>query len=306
MIGGGDTGSDCIGTSIRQGALSVTNFEIMPQPPEQENKMLTWPDWPLKLRTSSSHEEGAERDFAVMTTKFTGENGHVKKLHCVRVDDKIKPIPGTEFELDADLVLLAMGFVHPVHEGMIKSLGLELDQRGNVKADTRRLPQLESEGVRRRRHAARPVAGGVGDPRRPPSRARGRQVPDGIDARCRARAVSAAADLRIPEGPSAASGARRIVTMRSRRARTARAPDCADGSRRLALVARTAVGRGLAASAVRAAASAGGPAAAVVRCAAAACRRLPAPARSPAVPPAAVVGAATTGSPAATRCRAAS
>ena len=136
VIGGGDTGSDCIGTSIRQGALSVTNFEIMPQPPEHENKMLTWPNWPLKLRTSSSHEEGAERDFAVLTTKFSGENGQVKKLHCVRVDDKIKPIPGTEFELEADLVLLAMGFVHPVHEGMIKSLGLELDQRGNVKADT--------------------------------------------------------------------------------------------------------------------------------------------------------------------------
>jgi glutamate synthase (NADPH/NADH) small chain len=135
VIGGGDTGSDCIGTSIRQGALSVRNFEIMPQPPEIENKMLTWPDWPLKLRTSSSHEEGAERDFAVLTTKFSGENGKVKKLHCVRVDGKIKPIPGTEFELDADLVLLAMGFVHPVHEGMIKSLGLELDQRGNVKAD---------------------------------------------------------------------------------------------------------------------------------------------------------------------------
>src|SRR6476619_2287986 len=135
VIGGGDTGSDCIGTSIRQGALSVRNVEIMPQPPAIENKMLTWPDWPLKLRTSSSHEEGAERDFAVLTTKFTGDNGEVKKLHCVRVDGKIKPITGTEFELDADLVLLAMGFVHPVHEGMIKSLGLELDQRGNVKAD---------------------------------------------------------------------------------------------------------------------------------------------------------------------------
>ncbi len=140
VIGGGDTGSDCIGTSIRQGARSVTNFEIMPQPPVAENKMLTWPDWPLKLRTSSSHEEGAERDFAVNTVKFTGENGqtqngHVKTLHCVRVDGKIKPIPGTEFELPAELVLLAMGFVHPVHEGMIKALGLELDQRGNVKAD---------------------------------------------------------------------------------------------------------------------------------------------------------------------------
>jgi glutamate synthase (NADPH) small chain len=136
VIGGGDTGSDCIGTSIRQGALSVTNFEIMPQPPLAENKLMTWPDWPLKLRTSSSHEEGVARDFAVLTTKFSGANGEVKKLHCVRVDAKIKPMPGTEFELDADLVLLAMGFVHPEHDGMLKSLGLELDQRGNVKADT--------------------------------------------------------------------------------------------------------------------------------------------------------------------------
>ena len=136
VIGGGDTGSDCIGTAIRQGARSVTNFEILPQPPVQENKMLTWPDWPLKLRTSSSHEEGANRDFAVLTTKFSGQNGEVKKLHCTRVDDKIKPIAGTEFEIDADLVLLAMGFVHPVHKGLIEALGLELDARGNVKADT--------------------------------------------------------------------------------------------------------------------------------------------------------------------------
>jgi glutamate synthase (NADPH) small chain len=136
VIGGGDTGSDCIGTSIRQGALSVTNFEIMPKPPEKENKALTWPDWPLKLRTSSSHEEGAERDFAVLTVEFVGEDGGVKQLRCVRSDSKFKPIPGTEFALAADLVLLAMGFVHPVHEGMIKDLGLALDPRGNVKADT--------------------------------------------------------------------------------------------------------------------------------------------------------------------------
>ncbi len=136
VIGGGDTGSDCIGTSFRQGALSVTNFEIMPQPPLHENKALTWPDWPLKLRTSSSHEEGVERDFAVMTTKFTGENGVVKTLHCVRVDAKMKAVPGSEFEIPADLVLLAMGFVHPVHDGMVKSLNLALDQRGNVKAST--------------------------------------------------------------------------------------------------------------------------------------------------------------------------
>jgi len=136
VIGGGDTGSDCIGTSIRQGALSVINFEIMPRPPEMENKLLTWPDWPLKLRTSSSHEEGAVREFSVLTQKFSGENGAVKTLHCVHVDAKMKPVPGTEFEIKADLVLLAMGFVHPVHEGMIKSLGVALDQRGNVRADT--------------------------------------------------------------------------------------------------------------------------------------------------------------------------
>ena len=136
VIGGGDTGSDCIGTAIRQGALSVTNFEIMPKPPEKEDKLLVWPNWPLKLRTSSSHEEGAERDFSVMTQKFTGQHGQVQTLECVRCDDKFKPIPGTEFPLKADLVLLAMGFVHPVHEGLVKTLALALDQRGNVKADT--------------------------------------------------------------------------------------------------------------------------------------------------------------------------
>ena len=112
----------------------------MPQPPEHENKMLTWPDWPLKLRISSSHEEGVTREFAVLTQKFTGENGQVKKLHCTHVDAQFKPVPGTEFEIEADLVLLAMGFVHPVHEGMLKALGVALDQRGNVSADTDGLP----------------------------------------------------------------------------------------------------------------------------------------------------------------------
>jgi glutamate synthase (NADPH/NADH) small chain len=136
VIGGGDTGSDCIGTSVRQGALSVTQLEIMPQPPEKENKLLTWPDWPLKLRTSSSHEEGAIRDFAVLTREFLGENGLVKKLICVKVDGKMQAIPGSEFELKADLVLLAMGFVSPIHDGMIEQLGVSLDQRGNVAADT--------------------------------------------------------------------------------------------------------------------------------------------------------------------------
>jgi glutamate synthase (NADPH) small chain len=136
VIGGGDTGSDCIGTSIRQGAVSVTNLEVMPQPPASENKMLTWPDWPLKLRISSSHEEGATREFAVLTQKFTGANGYVKKLHGVQSDFHFKPIAGTEFEIEADLVLLAMGFVHPVHEGLLQTLGVALDSRGNVSADT--------------------------------------------------------------------------------------------------------------------------------------------------------------------------
>jgi glutamate synthase (NADPH/NADH) small chain len=136
VIGGGDTGSDCIGTSIRQGARSVTNFEIMPQPPAHENKLMTWPDWPLKLRTSSSHEEGAQRQFAVMTQRFSGADGQVKTLHCVKVDERMKPVAGTEFELPAELVLLAMGFVHPVHEGMLEELKVTLDPRGNVKADT--------------------------------------------------------------------------------------------------------------------------------------------------------------------------
>ncbi len=135
VIGGGDTGSDCIGTSVRQGALSVTQLEIMAKPPEKENKLLTWPEWPLKMRTSSSHQEGAEREFAVNTVEFTG-TGHVKTLRCVRVDSKFQPIAGTEFDIKADLVLLAMGFVSPMHEGMINALGVKLDQRGNVAADT--------------------------------------------------------------------------------------------------------------------------------------------------------------------------
>jgi glutamate synthase (NADPH) small chain len=107
----------------------------MPKPPEKENKAITWPNWPLKLRTSSSHQEGAERDFSVVTRRFSGENGVVKKLECARVDSQMIPIPGSEFELKADLVLLAMGFVHPVHEGMLASLGVKLDPRGNVAAN---------------------------------------------------------------------------------------------------------------------------------------------------------------------------
>jgi len=135
VIGGGDTGSDCVGTSIRQGALSVTQLEIMPMPPERENKALSWPHWPLKLRTSSSQGEGAERDFSVTTSRFVGENGVLKQLRCQRVDSNLKPVSGSEFDLKADLVLLAMGFVHPVKEGMLEELALDTDQRGNVSAD---------------------------------------------------------------------------------------------------------------------------------------------------------------------------
>ncbi|HEY0440473.1 MAG TPA: glutamate synthase subunit beta [Xanthobacteraceae bacterium] len=154
VIGGGDTGSDCIGTSHRQGALSVAQLEILPKPPEKENKLLTWPNWPLKMRTSSSQEEGAERDFAVLTQEFAGQNGRVKTLRCVRVDEKFQPVPGSEFDLRADLVLLAMGFVSPVHDGMIKALDLALDGRGNVVADTLRYqtsnPKVFAAGDMRR------------------------------------------------------------------------------------------------------------------------------------------------------------
>ncbi len=136
VIGGGDTGSDCIGTSFRQGALSVTQLEIMPMPPEKENKGLTWPDWPLKMRTSTSQEEGAIRDFSVMTTALVGEDGKVTAIKCTKVDENMAPIAGSEFELKADLVLLAMGFVHPVHDGLVEELALKKDGRGNVAADT--------------------------------------------------------------------------------------------------------------------------------------------------------------------------
>jgi glutamate synthase (NADPH/NADH) small chain len=134
VIGGGDTGSDCIGTAFRQGAISVTQLEIMPQPPAHENKSLTWPHWPLKFRTSSSQAEGAARDFSVATNRFLGD-GKVEQLECIRLDEQLKPIPDSEFTIPADLVFLAMGFLHPVQEGMIKTLGLDLDQRGNVKAN---------------------------------------------------------------------------------------------------------------------------------------------------------------------------
>jgi glutamate synthase (NADPH/NADH) small chain len=137
VIGGGDTGSDCIGTSNRQGAVKVTQIEILQRPPDKENKLLTWPNWPMKMRTSSSQEEGVDRDFAVMTQRFEGKDGKVTALHCIRVDDKMKPIEGSEFVIKADLVLLAMGFLGPVQDGMIKDLGVDLDPRGNVLANVK-------------------------------------------------------------------------------------------------------------------------------------------------------------------------
>lgn len=138
VIGGGDTGSDCVGTSNRQGALSVTQFELMPQPPEQEDKALTWPNWPLKMRTSSSHEEGAHRDWSVTTKALIGENGKVTGLKAARVEWKngrMTEIPGTEFTIKADLVLLAMGFVSPMQK-VLDAFAVEKDQRGKASAST--------------------------------------------------------------------------------------------------------------------------------------------------------------------------
>ncbi|MEO5706802.1 MAG: glutamate synthase subunit beta [Alteraurantiacibacter sp.] len=138
VIGGGDTGSDCVGTSNRQGAASVTQIEIMPQPPVHENKLLTWPDWPMKMRTSTSHEEGVDRDWAVLTKEVVGTDGVVTGLKCVRADwsdGKLTEVPGTEFTIRADLILLAMGFVGPRKAGMVEQAGVELDARGNVAAN---------------------------------------------------------------------------------------------------------------------------------------------------------------------------
>ncbi len=175
VIGGGDTGSDCVGTSNRQGAASVTQLEIMPKPPEKEDKALTWPDWPLKLRTSTSHEEGVERDWAVLTKRVTGDN-EVTGLECVRVEwnnGQMEEVPGSEFTLKADLILLAMGFVGPRKAGLLDQSGVALDLRGNVAAnvadyatsedivfacgDMRRGQSLVVWAIREGRQAARAV-----------------------------------------------------------------------------------------------------------------------------------------------------
>lgn len=162
VIGGGDTGSDCVGTSNRHGAKSVTQIELMPKPPEQENKSMTWPYWPAKLRTSSSHEEGADRDWAITTKSIEGKDGKLTKLIAARVQwakdpatgqFKMQEVPGSEFEIQADLVLLAMGFVSPVAQ-MLKSFELELDGRGNARANTEdyqtSMPKVFAAGDMRR------------------------------------------------------------------------------------------------------------------------------------------------------------
>jgi glutamate synthase (NADPH/NADH) small chain len=144
VLGGGDTGSDCVGTSHRQGAKSVTSIELLERPPEMRSPSTPWPLWPLMFRSSSSHQEGGEREFAVLTRRFGAADGRVCKLQAVRVrfgepDDSGRPrmeeIPGSEFEIPADLVLLAMGFVHPVHDGLVSDLGVRLDARGNVQGE---------------------------------------------------------------------------------------------------------------------------------------------------------------------------
>ena len=143
VIGGGDTGADCVGTANRQGAASVTQLELLPKPPDQADTLTTWPDWPTKLRTSTSHEEGCERLWSVATTSFKGSDSHIAALHGIgvawtQVDGRweMEELAGTEFELPADLVLLATGFTSPVHDGLLAKLGVDLDERGNVSADT--------------------------------------------------------------------------------------------------------------------------------------------------------------------------
>ena len=175
VIGGGDTGSDCVGTSNRQGAASVTQIEIMPKPPEKEDKALSWPNWPLKLRTSSSHEEGANRDWAILTKRVVGDNS-VTGLECIRVEwlgGKMQEIPGSEFTLQADLIFLAMGFIGPRKQGLLDQAGVDIDARGNVAAtmvdyqtsdpkvfacgDMRRGQSLVVWAIREGRQAARAV-----------------------------------------------------------------------------------------------------------------------------------------------------
>ena len=182
VIGGGDTGSDCIGTSIRQGAALGHQFRDHAAAAGAREQAADLAG--LAVEAAHLVEPRGRRRRAISpcsTQKFAGENGHVKKLHCVHVDGKFQPMPGSEFEIEADLVLLAMGFVHPVHEGMLQSARRRARPARQCQGRHRRLRDLGAQGICRRRHAARPVAGGLGDPRRPPVRARGRRIPDGLD-----------------------------------------------------------------------------------------------------------------------------
>ena len=160
IIGGGDTGSDCLGTSLRQGAKNVYQFELLPEPPQERTENNPWPQWPKIFRVSSSHAEANEREgkdkiteFCVSTKKFTGKEGKVSKIHGVKIEfgdpdpktgrPEMREVPGSEFELDVELVLLAMGFVHPIHEGMLVELGMELDARGNVACDDKKMTSVD-------------------------------------------------------------------------------------------------------------------------------------------------------------------
>jgi len=150
VLGGGDTGSDCVGTSVRQHAESIHQFELLPEPPQERMEDNPWPQWPNILRTSTSHEEGGIRDYGILTKSFSGTDGKLEKLNAVRVDWtkdsdgkwQMKEIPGSEFTQDVDLVLLAMGFVHPEHDGMLKDLGVEINDRGNVSVNENKMTSV--------------------------------------------------------------------------------------------------------------------------------------------------------------------
>jgi glutamate synthase (NADPH/NADH) small chain len=183
IIGGGDTGADCLGTCHRQKPLSVHQFEIMPQPPDERSPLTPWPQWPMQLRTEGAHEEGGIRDWSIATTKFTGENGRVKHLHAIRVGPppKFEPVPGSEFSMDADLILIAMGFLGPARNGMLDRFGVALDARGNVATDANSMTTI-------------PGIFAAGDMRRGQSLvvwaiAEGRKAAAAVDAYLRAAAV---------------------------------------------------------------------------------------------------------------------
>ena len=185
IIGGGDTGADCLGTCHRQKPLSVHQFEIMPKPPDERSPLTPWPLWPMQLRIEGAHEEGGIRDWSIATTKFTGSKiGQVQQLHAVRVGPppKFEPIPGTEFTMEADLVLIAMGFLGPVRNGMIEQLGVKLDPRGNVATDQNYMSSV-------------PGVFAAGDMRRGQSLvvwaiAEGRKAAASVDAYLKAKAIS--------------------------------------------------------------------------------------------------------------------